>query len=115
MFSVRVRERLSAAALSFYRDVLGGRQVWPDEARHATAKLWFLVGSTLVDVDIDGTDSEPIELIVEQPNELADRCWDAGYTVQVRGDDEGDSLSVIDPLGRRIDLVPRQESQQQAG
>jgi len=47
----------------------------------------------------------PALLTVDAPEEVAERCWDAGFVVQVHDDAFGRTmLSVVDPLGRRIDL-----------
>ena len=50
----------------------------------------------------------PIILEVDDPDSVAQRCWDAGLTVRVHQDETGRApVSVIDPFGRRVDLVPR--------
>jgi hypothetical protein len=50
----------------------------------------------------------PIQLEVDDPDSVAQRCWDAGLTVRLRHDEMGRaSMSVIDPFGRQVDLVPR--------
>src|SRR6185295_4282494 len=50
----------------------------------------------------------PIVLEVDDPDSVAQRCWDAGLTVRVHQDETGRApVSVIDPFGRRVDLVPR--------
>ena len=92
-------------AHAFYCDVLHGRQVWDSER---AGSLAFIVEGTRVDVITSGgTESEPIVLPVNDPGALAERCWDAGYSVRV-GNDEADdaTVSVIDPFGRCIELVP---------
>ena len=53
------------------------------------------------------TESEPIVLPVNDPGALAERCWDAGFSVRVGNDETDDAtVSVIDPFGRCIELVP---------
>lgn len=53
----------------------------------------------------------PVRLVVDDPEEVAERCWDAGFTVQVIQDATGRaSISLVDPFGHRIDLVPRMET-----
>lgn len=55
--------------------------------------------------DTTAPDSAATVLAVEDPEELAARCWNAGLTVMVHSDAGTTTLSVIDPTGRRIDLV----------
>ncbi len=91
-------------AREFYADVLQGTQVW-DSERAGT--LAFIVAGTRIDVSTStAADREPVVLAVGDPDALAERCWDAGYSVQVSNEATGDgTVSVIDPFGRRIDLV----------
>ena len=91
-------------ARGFYCDVLQGQEVW-DADRHG--KLSFIVEGTHVDVTRSASaDAEPIVLSVSDPPALAERCWDAGFSVRVGQDASGNpALSVIDPFGRRIELV----------
>ena len=93
-------------ARAFYCDVLQGRQVW--EAERAGG-LSFIVEGTRIDVGASpASDREPVVLPVLDPSAVAERCWDAGYSVRVpEGEDStaGAAVSVIDPFGRRIDLV----------
>jgi len=50
----------------------------------------------------------PIVLEVDDPDSVAQRCWDAGLTVRLHQDETGRApVSVIDSFGRRVDLVPR--------
>lgn len=97
---VRYHER----ARSFYESVLGGRQVWPTGPRAAPPRLWFLVGSTLIPADPE-PGADVVELFVESTAAIAERCWDAGYTVRFRTDD-ADDLILIDPFGRQLVLRP---------
>ena len=96
----------SRIARAFYCDVLQGRQVW-DERHEGDSSLSFIVEGTRIDVSTSAAgDRKPVALTVLDPGALAERCWDAGYSVRV-GDDpiEEAAVSVIDPFGRRIDLV----------
>lgn len=93
------------AARTFYEGVLGGRQVWPTGPRAATRKLWFLVGHTLVQVSLAPA-ADALELSVDSPAAIAERCWDAGYTVRLRADGTDDFI-VIDPFGREVVLTRR--------
>lgn len=100
---------ISIAARRFYRGILGGRQVWPTDRRKGVRSLWFLVGDTLIEIDpAPRISPEPVELVVDAPNEIAEQCWDAGYTVRLRDADVGDSCSaflITDPFGRTIALT----------
>lgn len=106
---------ISIVARRFYRGILGGRQVWPTDRRKGLRSLWFLVGDTLVEVDpAPRVSPEPVELAVDAPNEIAEHCWDAGYTVRLRDADVDDSCSaflITDPFGRTIALTPRAAQQ----
>lgn len=94
----------SGVARAFYCDVLNGRQVWDSER---IGSLSFIVEGTRIDVNTSAVDdSEPVILSVDNPDGLAERCWDAGYSVRVEHDATGMTMSVIDPFGRRIELVP---------
>jgi catechol 2,3-dioxygenase-like lactoylglutathione lyase family enzyme len=101
----------AAAARAFYCDALRGRQVGLAPRRSTVGSLWFLVAGTIVEVRTDrGSAAAPIALDVDDPDLLAQRCWDAGFTVRVRQDEAGRApVSVIDPFGRRVDLAPRAE------
>ena len=49
----------------------------------------------------------PITVRVDDPEGVAQRCWDAGLTIRVRQDRAGRTLlSVIDSRGSRVDLLP---------
>jgi hypothetical protein len=91
-------------AQAFYCDVLHGRQVWDAER---AGGLSFIVEGTRIDVTTSAAaDSDPLVLSVGDPAALAERCWDAGYSVRVSHDAETPpTVSVIDPFGRRIELV----------
>lgn len=98
----------TAVARSFYCDVLQGRQVWPSE-RTPDRTLWFQIGNDLVAVrrDHEGV-FIPARLVVKDPTLIAERCWDAGFTVQVREAASGEVTFVVtDPFGRRLVLIPQ--------
>jgi hypothetical protein len=80
--------------------------VWPTGPRAVPRRLWFLVGSTLLRVSLVDREVDTPELRVDSPAALAERCWDAGYHVRLRGDDS-DDLIVLDPFGRELVLTPR--------
>ena len=104
--------RAAAAARAFYRDVLRGREVWPTRRADADRSLWFLVGGTLIEVGSEVRDADaPVVLDVDDPEEVAARSWDAGYSVRVRETATGGvPISVIGPFGRRIDLAAAREN-----
>ena len=94
----------TGVARAFYCDALHGRQVWDSER---VGSLSFIVAGTRIDVSTNGAgDREPVVLSVDNPDALAERCWDAGYSVRVEHDATTVRMSVIDPFGRRIELVP---------
>ena len=99
----------ASAARAFYRDAMRGAEVWPTGTTGCRRALSFMVAGTLVDVRLDGAGAPgPVELHVEDPEGLAARCWDAGYAVYVREDGaRGRHLAVVDPFGRRVDLLDR--------
>jgi hypothetical protein len=91
-------------ARAFYGDVLQGQEVWDAER---AGNLSFVVEGTRIDVSPSPSlDVEPVVLSVSDPHALAERCWDAGFSVRVARDpSEFPTVSVIDPFGRRIELV----------
>ena len=93
---------------AFYRDALGGREVWHARRGRFVKTSKFSIGRSIVDVPPDlGPNAAPIRVVVDDPDELAQRCWDAGFSVLVNEDATGGApVSVIDPFGRRVDLVP---------
>ena len=97
----------TAGAESFDCDVLQGRQVWPSE-RTADRALWFQIGNELVAVRPDREAIViPARLVVDDPAAMAERCWTAGFVVQVREAASGEVTFVVtDPFGRRLVLLP---------
>jgi hypothetical protein len=100
----------AGAARAFYRDALQGQQVWPIGRMGRRGTLWFLVAGAFIEVAGGAIGrSAPVVLDVEDPDDLAQRCWDAGFTVRMHQDATGRAaVSVFDPFGRRIDLAPRE-------
>jgi hypothetical protein len=47
----------------------------------------------------------PVQLEVDAPEELLERAWDAGYSVEVAEAETPVRLSIFDPRGRRLDLI----------
>lgn len=95
-------------AHAFYGDALGGRQVWDAERSSDSASLCFIVSGQRVDVSTTHpVDHTRLILSVGNPHRFAERVWDAGFSVRVDNSGAGaPTVSVIDPFGRRIDLVP---------
>jgi hypothetical protein len=94
----------------FYRDALRGRLLPPRGGASSERALSFLVGDTRIDVEpgADGTTAAPVAVVVDDPVAIAERCWDAGYTVRVHDGAAGAaSLFLSDPFGRMIALVGR--------
>ena len=107
MFFMQPPVQHKRIARAFYCDVLQGRQVWTD-APESGANMAFIVEGTRIDVDTNSpVEGAPVVLAVCSPTAVAERCWDAGYSVHVADVATGGAaVSVIDPFGRRIDLVP---------
>jgi catechol 2,3-dioxygenase-like lactoylglutathione lyase family enzyme len=96
-----------SAAQAFYRDVLGGRQLTRTERDSRAGSLWFFVAGRLVEVcPAQASTAEALELSVESPAEIAERCWDSGHTVRVPADASSGAMIVVDPFGRPITLLP---------
>jgi catechol 2,3-dioxygenase-like lactoylglutathione lyase family enzyme len=95
-----------AMARAFYCDALRGELLW-ESGEPGAERFWFLVGGAFVEAGADLPDSRhPIRLRVADPCELAERCWDAGFAVDVGRDGDGrQTVSVIDPFGRRVGLA----------
>jgi hypothetical protein len=103
-----VDERQRYAAWKFYCTVLGGRQVWPFGVARDNGRLWFEVGNAVIETGPQFRDARArMAFAAEVIEDVAIRCWDAGFSVQVRERRRGPpSLALIDPFGRQIDLVP---------
>jgi hypothetical protein len=96
-----------AAARAYYGDVLGGRQVWPFGTAEASERLWFLVSGALIETG-PGLRNTHVRVLLraEHADDLAARCWDAGFSVHAAQGPAGKtSLTLVDPFGRYIDLV----------
>ena len=94
------------AARHFYVDLLQGRLVCA-AARHTDhARLWFRVGDGLIETGPGIDEEDPVLLHVDEPLIVAERCWDAGFTVRMlERPFGGATISVTDPFGRRIGLA----------
>jgi catechol 2,3-dioxygenase-like lactoylglutathione lyase family enzyme len=103
--SIAARWPLLSAARAFYCDALGGRQVYGTASHERTGQLFFHVGGTLVATRPAGRE-DPITLMVHDPVAIAERCWDAGFTVQVRESGDATTIAVIDPFDLELELIP---------
>jgi hypothetical protein len=91
-------------ARRFYRDILCGREVRSDIDGTSEA-LWFILGRQCVVVRSGDAITAAISIEVDDPVSVAEKCWDAGYTVCEADPVDGHPrLSVIDPFGRRVEL-----------
>lgn len=89
-------------ARRFYCDVLEGHQMHAGAAERVEGALRFLVAGVAVETGAVRRDAAtPVVLRVSDPENLAARCWNAGYTVFV---DDTVGVGIIDPFGLRIEL-----------
>ena len=96
-----------AAANTFYTDLLRGRLVHHARRRTDGAHLWFRVDDVLVQTGPGADGGAPVLLHVDDPLALAERCWDAGFTVRLLDPPFGHAtVSVMDPFGRQLSLAP---------
>ena len=95
-----------AAASTFYTGLLRGRPVH-QASRTDGARLRFRVDDVLVETGPGLKDGAPVLLPVDDPLAVAERCWDAGFTVRLLDPPFGHAtVSVTDPFGRQVNLVP---------
>jgi catechol 2,3-dioxygenase-like lactoylglutathione lyase family enzyme len=106
--AVRLSDEEAIAARTFYCDVLGGRQVWRVERADGEEGLFFIVNHALIETGPAFRDTRfrlPVDS--RESTRLAERCWDAGFSVHVHEHHAGKlPLTLVDPFGRCIDLVP---------
>lgn len=89
-------------ARRFYCDVLEGHQMAAGAAERVEGALRFLVAGVAVETGAMRHDTTtPVVLRVRDPENLAARCWNAGYTVFV---DDAVGVGIVDPFGLRIEL-----------
>ena len=91
-----------AAARAFYCDALGGRQMRRMQLGDGTSMFKFLVGEELVTTGPAAADAR-VTLVVDDALAIAERCWDAGFTVRVRGSE----IVVVDPFEHELELISR--------
>jgi catechol 2,3-dioxygenase-like lactoylglutathione lyase family enzyme len=92
-----------AAARALYCDVLGGRQMRRMKADDGSM-LSFLVGADLVTTG-PGAADDHITLVVDDALAIAERCWDAGFEVRVRGPADAGTIVVIDPFDLELEVI----------
>jgi catechol 2,3-dioxygenase-like lactoylglutathione lyase family enzyme len=105
------------AANTFYTGLLRGRLVHQARRRSDGAHLWFRFDDVLVETGPGADDRAPVLLHVDDPLAVAERCWDAGFTVRLLDPPFGHAtVSVTDPFGRQVNLAPAagQDSRQAA-
>lgn len=81
----------------------GARSLAGDGTGGRTRETWYWPSSRpSAENASDGTTTV---IALANPDELAARCWDGGFTVMVRGDADKPIFTIIDRLGRRLELV----------
>ena len=92
-------------ARRFYCECLKGRQLTP--ATRADGIL-FVVDGVLVETGTTRrSETARVVVPVDDPADVAARCWDAGYTVlmdDAAGVFAGAAIAILDPFGLRIEL-----------
>lgn len=103
----KIDPSLAAGARTFYCDVLGGREVRRDDVATGNDRLLFIVGHTVIETGPPGRDEQrAIELLVDNVEHVATRCWDAGFTVNVPRCAIGlVPITIVDPFGLLIRLL----------
>jgi catechol 2,3-dioxygenase-like lactoylglutathione lyase family enzyme len=93
-----------AAARAFYCDALGGRQMRRLGLGDGGSMLRFLVGGDLVTTG-PGAAVDRVTLVVDDALAIAERCWDAGFEVRVRGPVDARTIAVVDPFDLELEVV----------
>jgi len=95
-----------AAANRFYTGLLRGRRVHRAGRRTDGVRLWFRIDEVLVETGPGFDGGAPVLLHVEDPLAVAERCWDAGFTVRLLDPPFGHAtIAVTDPFGRQVNLA----------
>jgi hypothetical protein len=50
-----------------------------------------------------------ITVVADDPAAIAERCWDAGFEVRVRGPADGGAIVVIGLLEVELEVIPRRQ------
>lgn len=97
---------LLAAAREFYLEILGGREIRRPQPA-GDARLLFMVGGLLIETGPACPDGRGTAVMwADNVEDVASRCWDAGFTVLPSMDAPPmASVIVVDPFGRRIEIV----------
>jgi hypothetical protein len=93
-----------AAARAFYCDALGGRQMRRMQLGDGSSMFRFLIGEELVTTG-PGVADDRVTLVVDDALAIAERCWDAGFEVRVRGSADATTIVVIDPFDRELEVI----------
>ena len=105
-----------AAARVFYMDLLQGTLVCAARRHTDHARLWFRVYDGLIETGPGIHEEDPVLLHVDDPLGVAERCWDAGFSVRLLERPFGDAtIAVTDPFGRQIELVQIDHGSRAAG
>lgn len=98
--------RSLAAARVFYIDLLQGTLVCAARRHTDHARLWYRVYDGLIETGLGIQEEAAVLLHVDDPLAIAERCWDAGFSVRMLDRPPGDAIiSVTDPFGRQIELA----------
>ena len=93
------------AARVFYCQLLGAREI-PPRGAGGESMIRFVVGGVVIET---GHMHRPALVVVpvKEPEAVAARCWNAGYTVvvdDVSAATTGTAIGVLDPFGLHIEL-----------
>ena len=97
-------------ACSFYRDVLGMKEIAKPEPLAKRGGCWFVSGEAQVHLGIDG-DFRPAKkahpgLVVEGLDEILAKCEKAGLAPKPDAEiDRRRRVHVFDPFGNRLELI----------
>jgi|SRR5689334_11446129 catechol 2,3-dioxygenase-like lactoylglutathione lyase family enzyme len=97
-------------ARSFYRDVLGMKEIPKPAALAGRGGCWFASGDARVHLGVE-EDFRPAKkahpaLVVEGLDEILVRCEAAGFTIKPDAEINGRRrVHVFDPFGNRIELI----------
>jgi hypothetical protein len=93
-----------AAARAFYCEALGGRRIRRPTLCDDRGVLCFRVGTHLVTTG-PAAKGRRITLVVDDAVAIAERCWDAGFTVRIRDSTDATTIAVIDPFALELALL----------
>ena len=102
-------------ARSFYRDVLGMKEVPKPESLASRGGCWFASGEAHVHLGVEG-DFRPAEkaqqaLVVEELDEILAKCEEAGLASKPDAEIDGRRrVHVFDPFGNRLEIIEAKTS-----